>query len=220
MVNHFYFYCVDKDFGPFFLKFGTYFLYNARLCINGHEYVKRQLRKVNAANGRASGDAVLSSLAALLNASVRTTDTVARTGGEEFGILLVQAGGDDAALVTNRIRERIANHRVPHGDGLTVIVSAGVAELYPADDAEALLARAHRAAPGEAVGPQRGAPRRQGMTAPRHPQHAARDPTQNRGRAGVGVGGGASVTLNAFLAPTGVGRRRMAAQGPHATRLL
>ena len=26
MVNHFYFYCVDRDFGPFFLKFATYFL--------------------------------------------------------------------------------------------------------------------------------------------------------------------------------------------------
>ena len=43
MVNHFYFYCMDRDFGPFFLKFCTYFPYNAKLCINGHEYVKRQL---------------------------------------------------------------------------------------------------------------------------------------------------------------------------------
>jgi hypothetical protein len=45
MVNHFYFYCVDQDFGPFFLKFCTYFPYNAKLCINGHEFVKRQLAK-------------------------------------------------------------------------------------------------------------------------------------------------------------------------------
>jgi len=43
MVNHFYLYCVDRDFGPFFLKFCTYFPYNAKLCINGHEYLKRQL---------------------------------------------------------------------------------------------------------------------------------------------------------------------------------
>ncbi len=42
-INHFYFYAVDRDFGPFFLKFGTYFPYNAKLCLNGHEYVKRQL---------------------------------------------------------------------------------------------------------------------------------------------------------------------------------
>ena len=43
LVNHFYFYAVDGDFGPFFLKFGTYFPYTAKLCLNGHEYVKRQL---------------------------------------------------------------------------------------------------------------------------------------------------------------------------------
>ena len=43
MVNHFYLYCVDRDFGPFFLKFSTYFPYNAKLCLNGHEYAKRQL---------------------------------------------------------------------------------------------------------------------------------------------------------------------------------
>jgi hypothetical protein len=45
MVNHYYFYCVDEDFGPFFLKFCSYFPYNAKLCINGHEYLKRQLTK-------------------------------------------------------------------------------------------------------------------------------------------------------------------------------
>lgn len=45
MVNHFYFYCVDQDFGAFFLKFCSYFPYNAKLCINGNEYAKCQLRK-------------------------------------------------------------------------------------------------------------------------------------------------------------------------------
>ncbi len=45
MVNQLYFYCVDADFGPFFLKFCTYFPYTAKLCLNGHEYAKRQLEK-------------------------------------------------------------------------------------------------------------------------------------------------------------------------------
>lgn len=45
MVNQFYVYCVDRDFGPFFLKFGSYFPYTAKLCINGHEYAKQQLAK-------------------------------------------------------------------------------------------------------------------------------------------------------------------------------
>jgi hypothetical protein len=44
-VNYFYFYCVDTDFGPFFIKFCTYFPYNARLCINGNEWAKRQATK-------------------------------------------------------------------------------------------------------------------------------------------------------------------------------
>jgi hypothetical protein len=45
VVNQFYVYCVDADFGPFFLKFSSYFPYNAKLCINGNEYAKRQAAK-------------------------------------------------------------------------------------------------------------------------------------------------------------------------------
>ena len=45
MVSHYYVYAVDRDFGPFFLKFCTYFPYNGRLCLNGHEYAKRQLQQ-------------------------------------------------------------------------------------------------------------------------------------------------------------------------------
>jgi hypothetical protein len=37
MVNYYYFYGVDGDFGPFFLKFCSYFPYTAKLCINGNE---------------------------------------------------------------------------------------------------------------------------------------------------------------------------------------
>ncbi len=44
-VNYFYFYCVDEDFGPFFIKFCTYFPYPAKLCINGNEWAKRQAAK-------------------------------------------------------------------------------------------------------------------------------------------------------------------------------
>ena len=45
MVNHYYIYIVDEDFGPLFIKFCSYFPYNAKLCLNGHEYLKRQLAK-------------------------------------------------------------------------------------------------------------------------------------------------------------------------------
>jgi hypothetical protein len=44
-INYFYFYCLDDDFGPFFLKFGTYFPYTAKLCINGNHWAQRQAAK-------------------------------------------------------------------------------------------------------------------------------------------------------------------------------
>jgi hypothetical protein len=43
MVNVYYFYCLDRDFGPFFFKFCSYFPYPAKLCLNSHEYLKCQL---------------------------------------------------------------------------------------------------------------------------------------------------------------------------------
>ena len=43
MVNHYYVYILDKDFGPLFVKFCSYFPYPAKLCLNGHEWLKRQL---------------------------------------------------------------------------------------------------------------------------------------------------------------------------------
>jgi hypothetical protein len=45
IVNQFYVYAVDADFGPFFVKFSSYFPYTAKLCINGNEYAKRVAAK-------------------------------------------------------------------------------------------------------------------------------------------------------------------------------
>jgi hypothetical protein len=45
VVNQWYFYCVDDDFGPFFLKFCSYFPFNAKLCINGNHWAQRQATK-------------------------------------------------------------------------------------------------------------------------------------------------------------------------------
>ncbi|MBV9161894.1 MAG: hypothetical protein JO281_10150 [Pseudonocardiales bacterium] len=49
VVNHFYVYAVDAEFGPFFLKFCSYFPYNAKLCVNGHEWAKRQVTRAGIA---------------------------------------------------------------------------------------------------------------------------------------------------------------------------
>ena len=43
--NQYYFYVVDDDFGPMFIKMSSYFPYTCRVNLNGHEYLKRQLDK-------------------------------------------------------------------------------------------------------------------------------------------------------------------------------
>ena len=45
MPNHYYFYLVDEDFGPMFVKFCSYFPYGMKICLNGHEWLKKQLAK-------------------------------------------------------------------------------------------------------------------------------------------------------------------------------
>src|SRR2546422_2179403 len=42
-VTHYYVYILDPDFGPLFIKFCSYFPYATELCLNGHEWLKRQL---------------------------------------------------------------------------------------------------------------------------------------------------------------------------------
>jgi hypothetical protein len=44
-VNHYYVYLVDRDFGPLFIKFCSYFPYAVKVCLNGHEWLKRQLTR-------------------------------------------------------------------------------------------------------------------------------------------------------------------------------
>lgn len=43
MVNHYYFYILDRDFGPLFIKLCPYFPYTGEVCLNGHEWAKRAL---------------------------------------------------------------------------------------------------------------------------------------------------------------------------------
>lgn len=44
-VNHYYFYLQDEDFGPAFIKVCTYAPYAVKICLNGHEWAKRQAAK-------------------------------------------------------------------------------------------------------------------------------------------------------------------------------
>ncbi len=44
-VNHYYFYIDDEEFGPLFIKVCSYAPWSIKLCLNGHEWAKRQLEK-------------------------------------------------------------------------------------------------------------------------------------------------------------------------------
>jgi hypothetical protein len=44
-VGTYYFYVLDRDFGPGFIKVCTYFPYPAKVWVNGHEWAKRQARR-------------------------------------------------------------------------------------------------------------------------------------------------------------------------------
>jgi hypothetical protein len=43
-VNHYYFYVQDREWGPAFIKVGSYLPYPVRVCLNGHDWAKQQLR--------------------------------------------------------------------------------------------------------------------------------------------------------------------------------
>lgn len=85
----------------------------------------------NDSYGHQQGDAVLRELAALLKREVRTEDVVSRYGGEEFTIIMPNAGLSDAANVSERLRKSIEDHDFPgpEDEKLKVTVSIGVAAI-------------------------------------------------------------------------------------------
>lgn len=88
---------------------------------------------VNDTYGHATGDYVLKELTVILQRYVRESDVVARTGGEEFGIILPKAGPKEAGKFAQRIRKEVAGHRFAvYGHHLRLTVSIGWAS-YPTD---------------------------------------------------------------------------------------
>jgi two-component system, cell cycle response regulator len=86
-------------------------------------------KRVNDVYGHPAGDAVLRSVAELLQANSRTSDTVCRYGGEEFCIMLPETDENNAAMWAERVRERLASLHLPVGNGeFHLTGSFGVAE--------------------------------------------------------------------------------------------
>ena len=92
-------------------------------------------KRLNDAHGHAAGDAVLRAVAAALAATVRPTDVLARTGGEELVVLGLVGDPDEAAQLAERLRTAVADSRT--ADGHAVTASIGIALTRPVDGEDA-----------------------------------------------------------------------------------
>jgi len=103
-------------------------------------------KPVNDRHGHAAGDAVLRAAAAAIVAEVRTSDVVARIGGDEFVVLLWNVDGDAAAAKAAALERAVYATPVQWGASTLVVgASAGVAHVGALDSADELLARADAA---------------------------------------------------------------------------
>ncbi len=88
-------------------------------------------RRINERHGPTVGDAVLVHVARLVASSVRTSDPIARMGGEEFAVLVHRCQAADAGRVAEKIRSAVAATPLAiGGESVPVRISVGVA-CYP-----------------------------------------------------------------------------------------
>lgn len=85
-------------------------------------------KQVNDTWGHAAGDAVLKAVARTVLRELRVEDSFGRVGGEEFAILVANAGADRAAEVAERVRDAIERATVPGYEHIKITSSFGVAE--------------------------------------------------------------------------------------------
>jgi len=106
-------------------------------------------KSVNDSYGHRVGDHVLVVLTQLVTRTTRSTDLVCRYGGEEFIVLMPEAGRDEALAMGERLRQEISRMTiVTAGSTLSLTVSSGVAEFRLDDvdeNLDSLIARADRA---------------------------------------------------------------------------
>jgi diguanylate cyclase (GGDEF)-like protein len=102
-----------------------------------------RLTTMNARVGRLATDDVLADVARLLRESTGRDGLPSRVGGGRFAVLLPKGPSTSAEMLFGRLRGALAARQ--HGDEGPVSVSAGVAQLTPADDAGSFVARANAA---------------------------------------------------------------------------
>lgn len=91
-------------------------------------------KRVNDSHGHAAGDEVLMGVAQTMKACARSTDKVARIGGEEFLVILPATDEDQAYAMGERIRLAVMNgHHTNASPPLVVTISAGIASVSTQD---------------------------------------------------------------------------------------
>ena len=103
------------------------------------------LKALNDSFGHGGGDAALVHVAEMLVEGTRTTDCVARIGGDEFCVLLDRADHRSAIETAERLVDAIAGEDVPYeGTTMPLSVAIGVSMLEDGDTPSSVLSRADR----------------------------------------------------------------------------
>jgi diguanylate cyclase (GGDEF)-like protein len=105
------------------------------------------LKWVNDQHGHAAGDAAIRALADSLRTTCRTTDYLARIGGDEFAVILIDADAPAAERIVGRFLQELWSRNIPVSTGsdpIRVSASVGIAQAAPTDDLQAWTERADR----------------------------------------------------------------------------
>jgi len=91
------------------------------------------LRRVNEVHGARFGDQIIDEVAQLLKGLLRSTDSLARLGGGRFAALLPETTGESAAIVAERLRERMEEYPfiLQRGTVERITVAVGLASHPP-----------------------------------------------------------------------------------------